>query len=117
MGYRAELWGSHKDLGNDDCWTTGDERATPEEARSDLAGLKALQDRPSGGSGWAYACVEGSEGRRFEEVNPKQGKRMEDDADARSEFAMQQGMGHGVEAFNEAMGQDVEDEPPSPGMR
>jgi len=114
MKYSAELWGSHKDLQQDDCWT-GSDHETSEEA---MASLRALQANPRNRN-WAYACVEGPDGRVFEETNPKHVVEEDDDQEARSEFAHMQGMAHGVGAYNEAMGYDTEepDESYSYGMR
>lgn len=106
MTYSAELWGSHKDLGNDDCWTGGD-ADTLDGAKEILEKLKAKNSR---NNGWAYACIEGPEGRVHEETNPNYVATADDDSADRSEFAMQQGMAYGTRGYNEAMGYDT-DEP------
>ena len=114
--YTADLWGSHKDEGNDDN-ITGTEHDTLEEAR---AGLEALKNSRHFRGQWAYACIEGPNGRVHEETNPDYRPTPDDDGEWRREFAMQQGMGHGVGAYNEANGCELgepEDAPAAPGMR
>ena len=113
--YSVELWQSHKSKGNDDC-LTGSDHETPEEAK---AGLQALKDARWTQGKWAYACIEGPEGRVHEETNLDYRRATEDD-ETRSEFAMQQGMGLGVNAYNEAIGSEVgddQDDSSSPKMR
>jgi len=110
MTYSAEFWGSHKDLGNDDHWIGGDAE-TFEGAKEIFDKIKADYLKRNRSSDWAYACIEGPEGRLHEETNPDFVASRDDDYDAdRSEFAMQQGMAHGTRGYNEAMGYDT-DEP------
>ncbi len=113
MAYRVEIWGSRKDLGNDDHWFDGEDHPSLEAAMAELPSLKAIAEGRVR-SGWGYACVEGPEGRAHEEVNAKAPSPDHDDG-ARSEFATQQGMTFGVDALNEANGEEVEQ--PSFGPR
>jgi len=113
MTYSADLWGSHKDLGNDDCWIGG-ETETLEEAKALLEKLKAKNNKPGD---WAYACIEGPEGRVHEETNPNYVASKDDDAADRSEFAMMQGMAFGARGYNEAMGYDTDEPEDDRGFR
>jgi hypothetical protein len=101
MDYYVELWGSHKDLDNDDC-ITGGPAATIEEARALLAELKAS---PHFRHDWAYVCIDGPNGREYEESREIRAADGADD-DALSEFAQQHGMAFGTLGYNEAMGFD-----------
>jgi len=114
MTYSAEVWGSHKDLGNDDCWMGGDAE-TLEEAKAILEDIKAKNSKRD--HNWFYACIEGPEGRVHEETNPNYVASKDDyDAD-RSEFAMMQGMAHGTRGYNEAMGYDTDEPEDDRGFR
>jgi len=108
--YTWEIWSSHKDLGNDDC-TTGDTHPTFAEA---LAALREAQGQPRNAH-WGYACIEGPGGRMLQQHNPNPLREADDDLD-RTEAAQLAGMAHGVHAYNEAMGEEVE-EAPSFSMR
>lgn len=100
--FTAEIWQSHKDLGNDDCYTGG-EFGSLEEARKELVKMQSRYR-------WAYACIEGPEGRVQEETNPNYKPEPDDNSLDRSEFAAMQAMSFGVDAYNEARGFDT-DEP------
>ena len=95
--YSADLWMSHKDNGNDDC-LTGDDAETLAGAHAVLRSLKA---NPRFAGQWAYACIEGPDGRVYEELNPDYKLELEE---VDEEYAMQQGMGLGIDAYNEAKG-------------
>lgn len=99
-GYVVEFWQSHKDEGNDDHLTGSDEDiGNPEQAFEVLARFKEIKWLKSQ---WAYAFIEGPDGRIHEERNPDYVEAIDNDDD--TEFAMQQGMGFGIGAYNEAMG-------------
>jgi hypothetical protein len=112
--YSVNLWDTHPDLEEDTC-STGEEFATLAEAVACMANLDATfnavyfrntpfveLDGPD-----IYLVVERpgvAKRARKEEAM--------DMAAERSEFAMQQGMGLGIHAYNEAMGGDSEEAPP-----
>jgi hypothetical protein len=120
--YSVNLWGSHPDAGNDDCWTGIDDIATYEEA------LAIAKDPTSGftrpGS-WAYVQILGPDEddltsdvqvELLVEPNPKAPKRRSDREDRddmqdwRREQAMEAGMLHGIDAYNDAMGCGLDDD-------
>ncbi len=115
MGYVAEVRGSRRGEGDDDLWAASDPCATLDEA---VAQVDAILSRRGGAlSDWAWAGVVDEGGAIVHERrNPRARDASRDDAADRSEFAIQQGMGHGVGAYNEVNGDDVE-EPPAPGFR
>jgi len=102
--FSVELWQSHKNDGLDNC-LTGSDHETIEAAKT---GLQSLKDASWARGNWAYACIEGPDGRVHEETNPDYRAKPDDDSCGRSEFAIQQGMGFGVDAFNEACGSEVD---------
>lgn len=92
-------WGSHPEKDNDDCWQ-GWDFDTLEEAEAKFA------ETPTDTS-TAFIELDGpgiNKVRKNPSFNPRQ--QALDDAEWRSEFAHQQGMGLGVDAYNEAMGWD-----------
>lgn len=101
MTYRYELWGSDRELGNDDHWTGEEGIATAEEAKRRLEETCAS---PRFAVGWEFGYVDGPEGNVLRVRNPSFAPSVDRDDD--SEFAMQQGMAHGVDAYNEARGED-----------
>ena len=100
MGYTVELWGSHKDLDEDNC-ITGADVGTPDEAYAVLGELKANPRF----CGWEWACIDGPGGRIHEENNPTSTQTDPDDSASR-EFAILQGMAFGTRGYNEAIGCD-----------
>lgn len=116
MDYSIELWGSDKGLGNDDC-LTGSDHGTLEEAEAALAKLTAA---PYWANQWAYAYIEGPQGRVSTTKNPNYRKTADEDDGWANEFAQQQGMSFGIGAYNEARGYDTsepEEGYRGPGMR
>ena len=111
MSYSVDLWGSHPSLGNDDCFT-GDSAPTLEAAREILASLTGSKHFRNL---WAYACIKDAEGTVVHEQKRDREPSVDDDSADRSEFAMQQGMAHGIGAYNEALGYDTDE--PAPGFR
>ena len=104
--YSVSYWGSHPDSDNDDCFT-GHDFGTRQEAEAFFQG--PVQDPPNM-PGYYYRCVAFVEidGPDVHDVraNPAFRKERIDNSAERSEFAMQQGMGLGIDAYNEAMGYD-----------
>lgn len=111
--YSVTLWGSNPDeTDNDDCWT-GDDFATREEA---LAVYRAVVMFPEDGlaqhmgrGGWEYVMIDGPETHELTQ-NPdrpscERHRRELDRSDGewRRERAMEAGMLHGVEAYNDEM--------------
>jgi hypothetical protein len=99
--FSVNYWGS-KPGTNDDCHT-GDDFATREEA------LKAFGSDPSAVIPWlksrdvAWVELDGP-GIHRERENPAYVATPDDDSADRAEFAMQAGMGLGIQAYNDAMG-------------
>jgi hypothetical protein len=97
--YGVKIWASHPDNNNDDC-ITGGEVPTAEEANALLTELCA---KPWAAS-WQFAEIIGPSGQRvYETFNPETSPPETEDL-ADNEFAMQQGMAFGVDAYNEARG-------------
>ena len=104
--YSVDLWGSHPNSGNDDCWT-GKDFATKAEALrffenpwrdADIASYC----KPESIAFIAISGPNGFEGLRANRAFRKD--RVVDDSDWRREHAMQMGMMSGVDAYNDAMG-------------
>jgi hypothetical protein len=113
--FYVNLWGSHPDDDNDDCWT-GEEFDTLEEAQAAFARPETIEcdyfqntmhDRSTVfievGRHVGKNGVETLDVRRLRPDSPK---RKDNDDDWRREIANEAGMLHGVEAFNEVMGWD-----------
>lgn len=101
MTWEVEEWGSHPEANNDDCWTAHE---YPSEAEARAAMACGSKDTST-----AYLQLVRVEGNEIVEVldiakNPN--FRPEKDDDWRREVAMEAGMLHGVEAYNEVMGWD-----------
>lgn len=97
MTYSVNLWGSHPENENDDCWC-GSDFAT-------LAEATAAFNNPASAfkyeTNWAYVEIDGP-GINEVRKNPNYRKpRYSDDG---NEFAMQQGMAFGCDGYNDAMG-------------
>jgi hypothetical protein len=102
--FTVNLWGSHPDHNNDDCWT-GYDCETLEEALDCLNNPWKYFDKDRDCDGTAYFELDSEE--RHELVgNPEFNERLyEDDCrDWKQEFAMQNGMAFGVDGYNDAMG-------------
>jgi len=110
--YSVNLWGSHPDEDNDDCWT-GSDFDTREEAL-DCYANPASHFRPCDLRSVTH--IELARGTRDNNVDgvvtdkvrrlpkAKRAKRVDDDREWQHEFANQAGMGLGVAAYNDAMG-------------
>jgi hypothetical protein len=97
LPFAVNEWGSHPDEGNDDCWT-GQDFATFEEAR---ARFDELREKLADG---AVELV----GPGVHEVyDTGRRDKPEDSGSWQREMAMEAGMLHGVDAYNEMMGCDV----------
>lgn len=96
LGYSILAFGSHPDLGNDDCWY-GEDCATFQEVTELLGKYIAKRD-----SSVAYFQID-SWGFHYICKNPFYRPRKRDD-EWRNEIATQAGMLGGVEAYNEVMG-------------
>lgn len=111
--YTVDLWGSHPDAGNDDCWT-GQSFATREEA---IAYYRDVVMFPATNqlvkvcrNNWEFVCVDGPD---LHEVtaNPDQTtqrRHRRENASSveewRREQAHQAGMAFGCDGYNDAMG-------------
>lgn len=108
LPYMVNLYGSHPDEGNDDCWT-GKDFATLAEAQEAAAHLDQHFDMVYFHLDTEYVEIDGPD---FYQVTHRPGakerrrQRRIDDAACQSEHAHQQGMGLGIQAYNEAMGWD-----------
>jgi len=99
LPYVVLSWGSDPKAGNDDCWQ-GRDFATLEEALAEYHGGKF--DR-----GTAWIELDGPD-VHYARKNPAFQQYRDDGVD-RHEYAMQQGMAFGANAFNDAMGQSLYD--------
>jgi len=106
--YSVELWGSHPDDDNDDCWEGEDFES--------LAQAQACLENPWATFDAGYSCprsvaffVLDGPGVHQVRANPlfKKSSKRDDDDLWRQEIAHQAGMGLGIDAYNEAMGYDV----------
>jgi hypothetical protein len=119
--YSVNIFGSHPEEGNDDCHT-GAEFPTIGPA---LAVFENLEEhfRPAAIFSWGpHYFVELLEGSRngedyhivrrisVREVGTKPERDSSDDDDWRREQAMEAGMLHGIDAYNDAMGFELGDE-------
>jgi len=104
MRFTVDIWGSHPDEGNDDCWS-GNDYDDEAEARKAFSDVESVFNWV-GHTNWHYVelcrCVgedswEQIDLRRNPNFTPE-----EDHSD--NEWAMLQGMAHGCEAYNEAIG-------------
>tara|TARA_R100000781_G_scaffold112389_1_gene79580 strand:- start:259 stop:567 length:309 start_codon:yes stop_codon:yes gene_type:complete len=97
--WEVNQWGSHPDEGNDDCWC-GDDFDTEEEARESLAADLAVQGEHDE---WLELVGPG-----IQEVYHQKGRSGPAQEETCTEWAMLQGMSHGVDAYNEAIGSPLE---------
>ena len=97
--WEINQWGSHPDEGNDDCWC-GDDFDTEEEARESLAADLAVQGEHDE---WLELVGPG-----IQEVYHQKGRSGPAQEETCTEWAMLQGMSHGVDAYNEAIGSPLE---------
>lgn len=112
--YSVTLWGSNPDeTDNDDCWT-GDDFATREEA---IACYRAVCMFPEDGlaqhmgrGGWAFVMIDGPDVHEVSKnpdqpsVRKRASELAREDADWRREIAIEAGMLHGIDAYNDEMG-------------
>lgn len=98
--WEVNQWGSHPDEGNDDCWC-GDDFDTETEARESLKHDLAQQGEDDE---WLELVGPG-----VREVYHQKGWRNGPaQRETCTEHAMLQGMSHGVDAYNEAIGSPLE---------
>ena len=110
--YAVNLWGSHPDEDNDDCWT-GDEFDSLEEALS-VYHNPFSYFKGENATSTAYIEIDGLTDDELKALgiercrkNPiHKPSRKDDDSEWRREMANEAGMLHGVEAYNEVMGFD-----------
>lgn len=104
MTYDVNIWES-KPGTNDDC-NTGDEFATREEAERAYANPReAFPFAFQGVHGERWVEIDGPDIHEERKVcGPHPAHKPDDMSDWRNEFAMQQGMGLGVNAYNDAKG-------------
>jgi hypothetical protein len=110
--FSVNLWGSHPDANNDDCWI-GDEFATIEAARAAYDNFRAHFETPNFSIA-DCAYVELARGDRcggtltVETIavkrNPNFVPLATSDDDWRREMAMEAGMAFGVQGYNDMMG-------------
>lgn len=107
--YSISAWGSDRKLQNDDCFTST-EHNTLDEARADIATLKQWHDQQQ--VNWGYIYIDGPEGEVYAEMNRNPNPAWDqDDHSAEQSERFMVGMDHGVDAYNEANGEAVEDAP------
>lgn len=91
--YTVSEWGSHPDLGNDDCWTSHPFMCEKE--------ARAFFDAGSQDTSTSHLMIEGP---TFVEVRKNPGhKPYRDNGEWRREMAMEAGMLGGCNAYNEMM--------------
>ena len=112
--FTVTLWGSNPDeTDNDDCWT-GDDFATREEAITAYREIVMFPDDAQlarvCGRGWEYVMIDGPNTHELTQ-NPdraacrrRQLENAESDCAWKHERAMEAGMLHGAEAYNDEMG-------------
>lgn len=107
LPYGVEDWGAHPDDNDDCCWDST-EFATLSEAEEELA--HQLQS----GDTTVVCFILCGPGLRTIHPNPTfnkaqaQREKAADDAAWRHEVSMEAGMLHGIQAYNDAMGQSLE---------
>lgn len=108
--YSVNVWGSHPDDGNDDCWN-GDDFASLAEAEAEFAKDPDCDSHDQ----YVELAVGTRDGRRMVDVESLKVRKVagrkgsyigdtSDDDEWRREQAMQAGMGMGVDAYNDMMG-------------
>lgn len=109
MLFVVSYFGSHPDDGNDDCWE-GWDFATLEEAEAAFAAAVPEDTAYVELARYTGRTIDGA--REIDTVkvrrNPDYRPSALDDDDWRREQAMEAGMLHGAEAYNEVMGWDVD---------
>lgn len=114
--FTVTLWGSNPDeTDNDDCWT-GEDFAAREEAIAAYRGVVMFPDdnklcKVCGPRGsWEYVMIDGPETHEVTQnadrpsCNRRRRELERSDRDWQRERAMEAGMLHGVEAYNDEMG-------------
>lgn len=106
--YSVLLFLTHPDQDNDDCMT-GEDFETEAEARSVMANLDSTFDMAYHRD-CAFVMLDGPDVNEIVErpgvARRNRREARQDRESARREHAMQQGMGLGIDAYNEAMGYD-----------
>lgn len=114
--FSVNLYGSHPDECNDDCWT-GDDFATLDEARvaavnwdrhfnaASTSGTTHVEILQRVGDA-TYEQLSVTQVRSDREIARMRRRNAADDRAWQREIAMQAGMGMGIDAYNEAMGWD-----------
>lgn len=110
--FSVTLWGSNPDeTDNDDCWT-GDSFSTREEAILAYREVVMFPDHSQlaevcGRGGWEYVMIDGPDTHEVTQ-NPdrpscerRRRELVRSDAEWRREQAMEAGMLHGIEAYND----------------
>ncbi len=110
--FSVTLWDTHPDLEEDTC-NTGIDFATLEEAKAAFHNIEPHFPGLSQGY-WRHTPFVMMDGPGLREVRQREGIKPRQERDeVDHEFAMQQGMGLGIQAYNEAMGFDSEEYDPS----
>lgn len=107
LPYHVDLWGSHPDDDNDDCWTgtgfaTLDEAIRAFEHPDTITCAHFQGEIHSPDSVWI--TMSGPDIEQCRRLRPDRKKRRNDDDDWRREIAMEAGMLHGVDAYNDILG-------------
>ena len=106
--YAVNLWGSRPDLGNDDCWTGVDfeTKAEAEAAYAKPETVAGFEQTLAHDAIWIEVAGPGIvKHRRLRPDHPPGGRLSSAHFDDwRHEQAMEAGMLHGVDAYNDAMG-------------
>lgn len=111
--FSVTLWDTHPDKEEDTC-CTGIDFATLEEAEDCYQNIEKhfSYGAPGGMRYWTNTPYVMLDGPNVHKVRKRPGIKeynsSQDDEMARREYAMQQGMGLGIDAYNEAMGWDSE---------
>ncbi len=105
MNYTVNFWGSNPDLENDDLWYALDFETKAEALATYSKPVEDIEGCPARDVG--YIEVDGPDVNECRK-NPtfKESKRMgrQEDLDWQREIAMEAGMLHGCEAYNDEMG-------------
>ena len=100
--YQVNLWGSHPDAGNDDCWTGANFENASSAERTYLDPWRVF-DKAFNCAETAYVELVGPDSQHVRR-NPDYVPDNDNLADWRHEAAIEAGMLHGIDAFNDALG-------------
>ena len=104
--YTVNLWGSHPEAGNDDCWT-GADFDTREEAEAVFADplpefSRVYRDSEAFSADVAYVQIDGPDVHRERKNHAHRPQVLAgSDSEWREEIAREAGMLHGLDAYND----------------